>query len=225
MIFEHRPIELFEPLKSLDLPGGRVYVTSSGDRYPSVTTVLGATSDKSGLDAWRARVGDAEADRVSREATRRGTAVHEMAETYLNNDPFWSAGRASWDLDSFRDLARVLDRNVRTVYAQEAAVYSHRLRTAGRMDLFCQWNGVDSVVDFKTSRRRKQKSWITNYFVQGSFYAAAIMERTREPVKQIVIVIVVDDDEPQIFVENPLDWLPHFITARKAYDRLTSEQE
>ena len=38
------------------------------------------------------------------------------------------------------------------------------------------------------------KLWITSYFMQESFYAAAFYELTGVPIKQIVTLIMVDDD-------------------------------
>ena len=40
---------------------GRVYTTPDGNKYPSVTTVLGAGSDQSWLQEWKDRVGEKEA--------------------------------------------------------------------------------------------------------------------------------------------------------------------
>ena len=64
----------------------RQYRTPEGLLYPSVTTVLGAAADKSGLDAWRKAVGEEEANRVSARAARRGTAVHSLCEKLVLNE-------------------------------------------------------------------------------------------------------------------------------------------
>ena len=47
---------------------------------PSVTTVLGQTKDQSGLDKWRKKVGDVEADRISTLSMNRGTIMHRLIE-------------------------------------------------------------------------------------------------------------------------------------------------
>jgi hypothetical protein len=59
--------------------------------------------------------------------------------------------------------------------------------------------------------------YTNGYFMQESFYAAAFYELTGIPIKQIVTLVMVDDDQPQIFVEQPLKWLPHFLELRKRY--------
>jgi len=66
--------------------GLRFYQVTEGEtviaKLPSVTTVLGETKDKSGLDKWRKRVGEAEADRISTLSMNRGTIMHRLIELY-----------------------------------------------------------------------------------------------------------------------------------------------
>lgn len=50
--------------------------------FPSITTVLGETSDKSGLEDWRNKVGHEEADRISKLSMNRGTIMHRLIELY-----------------------------------------------------------------------------------------------------------------------------------------------
>ena len=72
-------------LNRVESPSGRTYVTPEGNSYPSVTTVLGKTLDKSGLDAWRKRIGEEEADKQSKYAANRGTIVHDLCEDLILN--------------------------------------------------------------------------------------------------------------------------------------------
>ena len=86
MEFIHEKIDLgYESLDRVEHSDGRRYLTSSGNAYPSVTTVLGVLSRES-IAQWRAKVGEEEADKVSRRATTRGTAVHSIIEKYMNNE-------------------------------------------------------------------------------------------------------------------------------------------
>ena len=75
----------FPKLLQENLDGTRVYVTPSGNRYPSVTTVL-ADYGKEAILEWRKRVGDEKANEISRKATTRGTSVHKALELYPNTD-------------------------------------------------------------------------------------------------------------------------------------------
>jgi hypothetical protein len=103
---------------------------------------------------------------------------------------------------------------VTKIYRQEAPLYSDLLRTAGRVDVVGEWRGVTSILDFKTSKRLKEKSYIDGYFMQCSFYAYAFYERTCIVVPQILVLIMVDEATCQVFVERKKDWLPKFIELR-----------
>ena len=198
---------------------GRRYFTPDGNAYPSITTVLGVLS-KEGIIAWRQRVGAEEANKISRQAATRGTAVHKLAEDYLDNLPNWSKGAMPANLASFNDLIEILDERLNNIYFQEEFLYSDRLKCAGQVDCIAEFDGQLSIVDFKTSRKPKKEEWITSYFIQASFYAAAFYERTGIPIKQGVILITVDGNEPQVFKVNTYDYLEHFLSVRKKYKEM-----
>lgn len=198
------------------LPTGRTYKTPEGKRYPSVTTVLGDES-KAGIIAWRKRIGEEEANKISTQAGTRGTAVHTLAENYINNDPNWAKGAMPSNLFAFNQIKPILDSNMDNVYAQEVPLYSDRLQVAGRVDLIADWVDQLSIVDFKTSRKPKKEEYIQNYFMQASFYAAAFYEMTGIPIKRSVILIAVDGEDPQVFVKKTGDYLQDFIAVRKRY--------
>lgn len=198
------------------LPTGRTYKTPEGKRYPSVTTVLGDES-KAGIIAWRKRIGEEEANKISTQAGTRGTAVHTLAENYINNDPNWAKGAMPSNLFAFNQIKPILDSNMDNVYAQEVPLYSDRLQVAGRVDLIADWVGQLSIVDFKTSRKPKKEEYIQNYFMQASFYAAAFYEMTGISIKRSVILIAVDGEDPQVFVKKTGDYLQDFIAVRKRY--------
>lgn len=214
MAFLHEHIELPELTAEMVPDEGRFYTTPEGNVYPSVTTVLGKGSDKTWYHEWVARVGQEEADRVSRRATTRGTAVHELIEKYLNNEPDYLKGQMPANVLSFKKIKEALDTGITKIYRQEAPLYSDLLRTAGRVDVVGEWKHVKSIVDFKTSRVEKKRDQIFNYFMQEAFYGYAFYERTGIPIPQIVTVITVDDAFSQVFVERTKDWLPKFIELR-----------
>lgn len=195
---------------------GRFYTTPTGAILPSVTTVL-SVQDKSGLDAWRKRVGDEEANKVMHQASLRGTAVHQLAEDYVNNDPNWSKGAMPANVFTFNTVRAVLDKHMDNIWMQEAPLYSERLSVAGRVDCIAEWDGVLSIIDYKTSRRPKKIEYVQGYFIQESVYAACFFERTGVPIKQIVTVIAVDDNEPQVFIEQTMNHLHKFVALREKY--------
>lgn len=198
---------------------GRKYYTPEGNAYPSITTVL-SVMDKSGLLEWRKRVGEEEANRISVQAATRGTAVHKLAEDYLNNEPDWQKGHMPTNLFSFAQIKKILDERVNNIWFQESFLYSDHLKCAGQVDCIAEFDGELSIIDFKTSRKPKNAEWITNYFIQASFYAAAFFERTGIPIKQGVIVIMVDGEEPQVFKINTYDYLQQFLVVRKKYKQI-----
>lgn len=215
-MFQHKPVSLgYADLEATTGPDGRTYNTPGGRNYPSITTILGKFG-KEGLEKWRERVGDAEADRIGRVAALRGTRLHEAVETYLNN-----VTPTITDImvrSSFNQIRPLLDKHVTEIYAQEAALYSDFLGVAGRVDLVANWDGLRSIVDFKTSAREKTKEWIENYFMQCAFYAIAWEERTGQPVSQIVVAIASDETpRPQVFVEKRDTWAPKLLEHIRMY--------
>lgn len=213
--FEHVTLDLPELPAEIVEGIGRVYTTPEGNRYPSVTTVIGAGSDMSWLDNWKARVGEEEDRKVSAQAARRGTAVHELAENYLNNDPRYSKGHMPANIATFGQIRPMLDKHVGKIYGLEVPLYSDTLRVAGRVDCLAEYNEVLSIIDFKTSKREKKREDISGYFTQASAYAMMTFERTGLLPKQIVIMMMVDDGHPLVFIEKSKDWIEKFIAIRR----------
>ena len=185
--------------------GKRHYVTPDGV-FPSVTTVLGKAQDKTALNEWRARVGEAEANKISTQAANRGTAIHDMLEKYVKGEDY-RANQMPINMLMFDSIKKKLDENLTAVYGIEYPLWSKRLYTAGTTDMIAEYNGVTSIVDFKTSRRLKEESWIESYFLQSTVYAMMTEARTDLIVPQIVIIIGVDDEpDAQVFVKSSYDF-------------------
>ena len=216
MIFNHKPIQ-FEELETVTINGKRHYVTPEGKKYPSITSVLSILSKQSIME-WRKRVGEEEANKISTKAARRGTKIHAMCEDYLNNELDEKKFMPS-EREMFSTLRPILDKNINNIYAQEIPLYSDYLKVAGRVDCIAEFNGVLSVIDFKTSKRLKNKENISNYFQQTAAYAVMFEERTKIPVSQIVVIIAVDDEEePQVFVEKRDNYIWHCIDTISLYN-------
>lgn len=219
-MFIHEQVELNE-MESVTTDSGRKYKTPEGIDLPSITTVLSILSRDS-IAAWRKKVGEEEANRISYRASTRGTSVHEIIEKYINNDENYRDGYTPDILESFLIMKPILDGFIGTVYAQEAPLYSTYLGVAGRVDCVAEFDGKLSIIDFKTSRKKKRKDWIKNYFMQEAAYAIMWEERTGMPITQLVTLISVDgEDKPQIFVEHRDSWVN---SLRDTIDRYRSEQ-
>jgi genome maintenance exonuclease 1 len=207
--------ELDFELKSETTNKGRTYVTPKGDVYPSVTTVLSPYS-KEAILSWRKRVGEEVANKISQPASGRGTRIHTLCEQYIDNKV--PAFKSPFDQELFNKFKPTLHR-INNVYAQELRMYSDHLRIAGTVDCVAEFDGVLSVIDFKTAKRLKNKEDIENYFMQCSAYAIMFEEQFKIPVAQTVVAIAVDDEEPQVFVERRNTHVKRLMYFRDLYER------
>ena len=214
-MFAHKDFQL-EELSTETIDGKRYYVTPSG-KLPSITTVLSILSRDS-IKAWRARVGEKEANKISTKAARRGTNVHSMCEDYINND-LDAKKYLPNDRETFNSLKPILDEHLDNVYAQEVPLWSEYLGIAGRVDCIAEWDGRIAVIDFKTSRKLKKKEYISSYFQQCSAYAVMWEERTGIPINKIVVVIAVDGEEPQVFEEKRDNYIYECVETIARYKR------
>jgi genome maintenance exonuclease 1 len=215
-VFEHEKIDVgYNDLDADTTDTGRTYTAPDGSSYPSITTVLGVLSEDA-IRAWRERVGEDEANKISGRASNRGTRVHSIVERYLKNED--TTDNLPHIRQSLENLRPILDKSIGKIFGLEVALYSRYLGLAGRCDCVAEFDGVPSIVDFKTSRRVKKKENISNYFAQASAYAIMFEERTGIPVPQLVIIIAVDNEEPQVFVEKRDDWTELLFKAKEIYE-------
>ena len=178
----------------------RFYVTPEGNKYPSITTVLGVRKNKE-LFEWRQRVGEEVAGYIARTAAQKGTKVHHMCEDYLNNDFDEEKHKKNFfPYCLFTQLKSVL-KNIDNIHFQEAGLYSDKYGI-GRVDCIAEYNGKLSIIDFKTSTKSRNDDWNYNYYVQASAYAEMYEERMGTPIEQIVILVVTDDGTVQEFVKE-----------------------
>lgn len=201
--FKHNFVPFVE-LRTENINGSRYYVLPDGvTKLKSVTTIIGEKSDKTALIEWKKKVGEAEAQKISSQAARRGTSVHAIAERYLLNEENYKGSEMPANVDTFmQHLKPLLDAHVDNIMGIELPLYSKALQCAGRTDLIAEYNGKLSVIDFKTSRRPKKEEWIENYFIQSTVYSMMFEWIYKIAVPQIAILIAVDDDTPQIFIKE-----------------------
>ena len=128
MEFTHETIDLgYKDLVADTRKSGRTYHTPDGS-YPSITTILGKTSDQTWLLKWKERVGEEEATRVSKIATDRGTLVHEYAERHFNGEDIWDElyKEAVDVIQMSRDLVRATEKGVEEIWGQEQVLWSNK---------------------------------------------------------------------------------------------------
>jgi genome maintenance exonuclease 1 len=185
---------------------GKRYYATKGGHFPSVTTILG-DKKKDSIQAWRNRVGEAEADKIMRQASSRGTGMHTICEDYLNNKDDVYKGHMPPAIALFKQLQPILDERIGRIYGNEIALYSTELKAAGRCDLYAEFDGVPAVVDFKTSTKTKREDWIEDYFLQATCYSMMIEELHGHKIEKIAVLIAVQETGlSQVFVKNPDDY-------------------
>jgi len=188
-------------LKSTEIDGmGRFYQSAkTGNWYPSVTTVTGWAK----RDFWAKWRENPENKKSSDEAMRRGTAMHTMIENYLNKETYRTTCEKTQTL--FNQMIPSLDK-INKVVAQETQLCSDSLRMAGRFDCIGEYEGVLSVIDFKSAKSRRKEDWIQNYFEQTAAYSYMWLENMGVRVPQVVILISAEDGSTQVFKKNPDDY-------------------
>ena len=194
----------FESLPTENIDGKRYYITPTGEKYPSVTSVTGLLN-RDGIKKWRKRVGEKTANKISTQAARHGTSAHQLFEDYIKNDNFEEKFKSAMPTtqQAFISLEKELNK-IGTVHALEAPLYSHKLQLAGRVDCIAEYFGDKiSIIDFKTSRKPKERKWIQNYFIQETAYAKMFEELTGKEVHSLITMIAVSDGSSQLFIEEP----------------------
>ena len=159
---------------------------------PSVTTILGDTGDKTALIAWRKRVGDAEATRISTESAGLGTKVHNSLEKYILQEDYEIKGNNHISVMAKNMVSEMIDKGlskVDTLYGVEVGLIAEGLY-AGTADGIGMHEGEEAIIDFKTAKKIKKREWIEDYFLQGCAYALAHNEMFESDIKKVVILMV-----------------------------------
>jgi hypothetical protein len=212
--FVHLPVKLPKIKATTFKTGERLYKV--GDKsFPSVTTVL-AEHSREGIEKWRKKVGPSTANFLSEQGRTRGDRFHGLTEDYLRNKPYQKP-ETFLEIDAFQDVIPYLERidNIRVL---EGGLYSQFLRMAGRVDCIAEFDGVLSVIDFKTAKKPKQSSYIHSYYMQTAAYAIMFEELTGIPINRTVIIIAVDGQGTQLFQEKRDPWVKDLIKYRDIYE-------
>ena len=191
---------------------GRFYQSAkTGNWYPSVTTVTGFAKK----DFWKEWRKNPENRKTSEAAMRRGTALHTMVEEYLNDGTMYK----TTDETAQRLFDQIVPnlKNINKVIAQETQLCSDSLRMAGRFDCIGEYEGVLSVIDFKSAKSLRKEEWITNYFEQTAAYSYMWLECQNQRIPQVVILISSEDGTTQVFKRKPEEYKESLGNAIKNY--------
>ena len=210
----------YPTLERVDLEIGRHYLDSNKKPVPSVTTVLSGTSKSTdALIQWRNRVGNEEAERIIKQSTDIGTAVHEAIENYLNG-AYWN----NFDETNDQQLAQKIStkfindglKGITEIWGLEVGLLLDNLY-AGTADCVGMYENIPTLIDFKTAKKIKKREWIEDYFLQGCAYANAHNVMFGTNIEQIVILMVDRNSDFQEFIVRPTEF--KFLT-RKWKNRL-----
>ena len=213
-MFNHVPVEIGK-LVQVNARGGRYYETPTGAKYPSVTSVTRLHNQES-IQAWKDKVGEEEANKISRRALARGNTIHSLAEKYLLNE-----GDKSDDFtrSDFGQMIPYLDK-INNIHCLETQLYSDHLQTAGTVDCIGEYDGKLTVIDFKTSAKLKKREWVKDYFMQCSAYAVMYEERTGTPIERLLLIINVEDEGIQLMDGKRDDYIGDFLDLRETFRKL-----
>lgn len=196
-----------QDITRLTLGKNRYYKTPKGDKYPSITTVLSSQA-KPGLEAWKQAMGQTKANKETKRCSLRGTAVHEIIEQYLKNNSSHRDGHSDVNLKIFNKLKTRL-KKINNIHAQECNLYSDMLKVAGCVDCVAEYDGVLSIIDFKTSNGSKSEELVEDYFLQCTAYAIMYSEMYNTFIEDIVIMISPEKSNcfPMIYKRKITDYV------------------
>lgn len=217
----------YPELKRIDKDAGRYYIDSNNNPVPSVTTILSNTSNKKdSIEQWRKRVGEEEANRITKKSTDIGSMVHEALELFLNGRDWDNFSEDPNDLIAKKITTKFINtglNSITEVWGLEIGLILEGLY-AGTADCVGKINGVPSIIDFKTSRKMKRREWIEDYFLQGCAYANAHNVMFGTEIQQVVILMVDRELLFQEFTVRPTEfniltkvWKKRLIDFHKKY--------
>jgi genome maintenance exonuclease 1 len=219
--FTHKIITIPRAFQ-IEIDGVRYYQTPEGKLYPSITTVLSKTSDMSGLDQWRERVGSDMAEQIMKEAQIHGTMTHKLCEDYLNNK---ESDGDFFDIpkNHFEKIKPYLHKmnNIRGI---ELPLYSDEFEIAGTCDCIAEYNGNLSIIDFKTSKSKLAEHYdkVQKYFMQATAYSLMWKERTGTEIDQIVIIGSEETGNIAEFIKIPYDFKETLIEKIEQFNKSTN---
>lgn len=198
-MFNHIDVNLPQ-LERETIDGTRYYKVPDKEQLLRLVSITSVTSHKNRqfFANWRKKVGEEEADKITRQATSRGTDMHTLVENYLYNRELPSVQPLSDFL--FKIAKKDLNR-INNIHALEGSLYSKVLGVAGTVDCIAEFDGELAIIDFKTSKKPKPREWIEHYFVQCMAYGCMLYELTGISVKKLVIIMACENGESVIYEE------------------------
>ena len=185
-------------LEANTIDGVRYYTLPNGKKAPSITSVTSFYNRQIFLN-WRKKVGEEEANKITKVSTDRGTRFHDLVEKYLLNQDIDTIDGVLPTTKALFIAAKDSLDNINNIHALEKPLYSEYFGIAGRVDCIAEYNGELAIIDFKTSKKIKPEKWLENYFVQETAYACMYYEMTGTAVDKIVTLMVADNGDVKVY--------------------------
>jgi len=186
-------------------------------KYASVTKVLNETKswqDREALENWKIRVGEEEANRISEEAKERGRRLDDNFEKYHQ-----TGSCEDLALTNFLLNYQIKDREMNIVCDQ--------LELIGRADAVLQdQEGQIILIDFKTSKKVKQRKHIEDYFLQvGAYFLMIEVNESHKIDKAKIVIFIGDQFTPQVFRLNKKQLEGYALKFMQRYEQYKHEQK
>lgn len=192
-------------MKTIELTELRTHETPFG-KLPSVTQILSLTrseKEEQRLRRWQHKFdkinGVGASEKYSDEAKTKGTIIHNLIQMQLEGKTIPDCYNYP-QFDIVKTFLKTLD-----VVALEHKVY-HPSGYSGIADCLAFYEDKLTLIDWKTSKREKRRSWIEDYFIQATAYAQAWNYLYPEQTESILIVVL--GPKLQLFEGNISDFLP-----------------
>lgn len=206
--FTHLECPDITTIKQVNANGKRHYETPAGPLVSITTVIHHFTPD--GIKQWRENMGEDVANYIMRTSSIRGTRVHKLVDSFLSNESLANITReyGVTAVGLFNLMRPALER-ISNIVAVEKRVYSTdpAIMVAGTTDCVADYEGILSIIDFKTSSKMRDQDTIDSWMIQATFYALAWECLTGQKISQLVIICATEDGQTEVFKSEPSEYV------------------
>ena len=206
--FTHLECPDITTIKQVNANGKRHYETPAGPLVSITTVIHHFTPD--GIKQWRENMGEDVANYIMRVSSIRGTRVHKLVDSFLSNESLANITReyGVTTVGLFNLMRPALER-ISNIVAVEKRVYSTdpAIMVAGTTDCVADYEGILSIIDFKTSSKMREQDTIDSWMIQATFYALAWECLTGQKISQLVIICATEDGQTEVFKSEPSEYV------------------